>query len=87
MNREGAVSGMIVGIIFTASYIIYFKFVHPELNSADNWLFGISPEGIGTIGMLINFAVAQIVMRFTPETPASVQEEVEQIRVPRISTE
>ncbi|MCF3651131.1 sodium:solute symporter family protein [Synoicihabitans lomoniglobus] len=87
MNREGAVSGMIVGIIFTASYISYFKFMHPELNTAEHWLFGISPEGIGTIGMLINFIVAQTVMRFTPETPASVQEEVEQIRVPRISTD
>ena len=87
MNREGAVSGMIVGIVFTAAYITYFKFIRPELNTAEHWLFGISPEGIGTIGMLINFAVAQVVMRFTPPTPASVQEEVEQIRVPRISTD
>ena len=83
MNREGAVSGMIVGIIFTAAYIIYFKFVKPELNTSEHWLFGISPEGIGTIGMLLNFAVAQIVARFTPEPPVEVQQEVEQIRVPR----
>ncbi|WP_221029447.1 sodium:solute symporter family protein [Actomonas aquatica] len=83
MNREGAISGMIVGIIFTAVYISYFKFIVPEKNNPEHWLFGISPEGIGTIGMLINFAVAQIVARFTPEPPAEVQEEVEHIRVPR----
>lgn len=83
MNREGAVSGMIVGIVFTLAYIIYFKFVTPEHNNPDHWLFGISPEGIGTIGMLLNFFVAQIVARFTPETPLEVQQEVEQIRVPR----
>jgi cation/acetate symporter len=83
MNREGAISGMLVGIFFTATYIIYFKFVHPELNSSEHWLFGISPEGIGTIGMFLNFIVAQIVARFTPEPPLAVQQEVEQIRVPR----
>jgi cation/acetate symporter len=74
---------MIVGIVFTLAYIIYFKFVTPEHNNPDHWLFGISPEGIGTIGMLLNFFVAQIVARFTPETPLEVQQEVEQIRVPR----
>ncbi len=83
MNREGAVTGMIVGIIFTAAYICYFKFIAPEKNNAQHWLWGISPEGIGTIGMLINFAVAQVIARFTPEPPAEVQEEVEHIRVPR----
>ncbi len=83
MNREGAISGMIVGIIFTLAYIIYFKFVNPEHNNSDHWLFGISPEGIGTVGMFLNFLVAQIVVRFTPDTPLEVQQEVEQIRVPR----
>jgi cation/acetate symporter len=83
MNKEGAISGMIVGIVFTATYIIYFKFIHPELNTSAHWLFGISPEGIGTIGMLLNFIVAQVVGRFTPEPPLAVQQEVEQIRVPR----
>jgi cation/acetate symporter len=83
MNREGAVSGMIVGIIFTATYIIYFKFVAPEINNPENWLWGISPEGIGSIGMIINFVVAQAVMRFTAEPPADVQEIVENIRTPR----
>ncbi len=83
MNKEGAISGMIVGIIFTAAYIIYFKFISPEANTSDNWLFGISPEGIGTLGMIINFVVALTVARFTPEPPVSVQNLVENIRVPR----
>ena len=83
MNRAGAVSGMIAGIVFTAAYIIYFKFVHPERNHADYWWFGISPEGIGSVGMLLNFAVAQTIARFTPPPPADVQEIVEHIRIPR----
>ncbi|WP_150139035.1 sodium:solute symporter family protein, partial [Candidatus Enterovibrio escicola] len=54
MNKEGAIAGMITGLLFTATYIIYFKFVDPTSNKPENWLFGISPEGIGTIGMLVN---------------------------------
>jgi len=83
MNREGAISGMIVGIAFTATYIIWFKFVHPELNTPAHWWFGISPEGIGSLGMLFNFAVAQLVARFTPPTPPAIQDLVESIRVPQ----
>ncbi len=83
MNREGAVAGMIVGIVFTAGYIIWFKFIHPELNTPANWWFGISPEGIGSLGMVINVIVAQLVSRFTPAPPAEVQEIVERIRYPR----
>lgn len=83
MNREGAVSGMIVGIVFTISYIVYFKIVNPGLNSADNWWFGISPEGIGTLGMLLNLAVALVVCKMTPATPDHVQELVESIRFPK----
>ncbi|MEM7104460.1 MAG: sodium:solute symporter family protein [Bacteroidota bacterium] len=80
MNMQGAVSGMVVGITFTAAYIIYFKFMggQPE----DYW-FGISPEGIGTLGMLINFAVALTVNRFTEEPPPHIQDIVEDIRIPR----
>ncbi|MFW2389972.1 MAG: sodium:solute symporter family protein [Polyangiales bacterium] len=78
-NREGVISGMLVGIIFTASYIIYFKFMG---GTSDQFWFGISPEGIGALGMVINFAVAFVVSRFTPETPKEVQELVEHIRVP-----
>ena len=83
MNREGAVAGMIVGIVFTASYIYYFKFSNPEANNKENWLFGISPEGIGGLGMLLNFAVSLLVSRFTPPPPDEVQQLVENIRVPR----
>ena len=83
MNRQGAVSGMVVGIAFTAAYIIYFKFVNPEANTSAHWLFGISPEGIGALGMLLNFAVSLSVSRFTAPPPADVQRMVETIRVPR----
>ena len=78
-NREGVVSGMLVGITFTAAYIIYFKFMG---GTPDQYWFGISPEGIGALGMLLNFAVAFVVSRFTPEPPQEVQELVEHIRVP-----
>ncbi len=83
MNSIGAVSGMVSGIVFTAGYIVYFKFVSPEYNSAENWFFGISPEGIGTAGMLINFITAFIVARFTKEAPEQVQQMVEGIRYPK----
>ena len=82
MNREGAVLGMIAGITFTAAYIVYFKFINPSANIADNWWFGISPEGIGALGMLVNFAVALTVSRFTPAPPSRIADLVERIRVP-----
>jgi cation/acetate symporter len=87
MNKEGAISGMLVGIIFTAAYIIYFKFVRPEFNTPENWWLGISPEGIGTLGMLFNFVTAVVVSRFTAPPPARVQHFVEDIRIPRGSGE
>ena len=83
MNREGAVAGMVVGLTFTAAYICFFKFVRPDLNSADHWLWGISPEGIGTLGMLLNFAVSITISKWTPPPPQEVQAMVEAIRVPR----
>jgi len=82
MNKEGAISGMISGIIFTASYIVYFKFINPSADVAENWWFGISPEGIGTLGMFINFAVSIAVCRITAPPPAEVQAMVVDIRVP-----
>lgn len=82
-TREGAVLGMILGITFTAAYIVFFNFVRPELNNADHWWFGISPEGIGTLGMLLNFVVTIGVSRVTAAPPAEVQQMVEDIRVPR----
>ncbi len=87
MNREGAVAGMISGITLTAAYIFYFRFWNPAADTPENWWFGISPEGIGTVGMLLNFAVAFTVSRFTPSPPASVRELVERIRVPGGSAE
>ena len=83
MNKYGAVLGMITGISFTAGYIVYFKFLHPELNSAEYWWWGISPEGIGTLGMLLNFAVAWAVCAVTPPSPQAVRAMVDRIRVPR----
>lgn len=86
MNKEGAISGMVTGITFTAAYIIFFKFISPELNSPEHWILGISPEGIGLVGMVINFAVAAIVLKFTAETPVEIQQMVESIRNPKGST-
>ena len=83
MNKEGALSGMIVGVVFTTIYIFYFK---PQLGGPGlpkDYLFGISPEGIGTIGMIINFIVSLIVSRLTKPTPENIKELVESIRYPK----
>lgn len=83
MNKEGAIAGMIVGILFTTAYIWYFK---PQLGgpgTPEGYWFGIKPEGIGTLGMLINLVVSLVVSRLTPPPPAHVQQIVEDIRVPR----
>lgn len=84
MNKEGAIAGMVVGLLFTISYIVYFKFlVDPSENVPANWFMGISPEGIGTLGMLINFIVSYAVSMATPPPPEEVQELVQSIRFPR----
>ena len=82
MNRQGAISGMIVGLAFTLIYITWFKFIDPMSNTAEHWWFGISPEGIGTVGALLNFGVAYAVVRFFPAPPDSVRLLVERIRIP-----
>ena len=82
MNKEGAITGMLVGLIFTFSYILFFKFINPELNSKDYWLWGISPEGIGFIGMILNLFSATLVASLTAKTPADVKEMVDNIRQP-----
>ena len=87
MNKEGAISGMLAGLLFTTVYIAYFKFINPSANTSDNWLFGISPEGIGMLGMVINFVVAAAVCKVTPATPQSVIDMVESIRFPKGSGE
>ncbi|MCB0649554.1 MAG: cation acetate symporter [Saprospiraceae bacterium] len=86
MNKEGAVTGMIVGLLITLYYIARFKLNwlgSPESNTAENWWFGISPEGFGTIGMVVNFLVSIGVSRLTPPPPTDVQNIVEDIRIPR----
>ena len=82
MNRQGAISGMLAGFFFTAAYIVYFKFISPESSTAEHWWFGISPEGIGTLGTFINTAVALTVNRFYPAPPKAVQDMVDEIRLP-----
>ena len=83
MNKEGAITGMVIGLTFTAGYIIYFKFINPSANSAENWWFGISPEGIGTLGMLFNFMASSLVSRFTAPPPKEITDMVDDIRIPQ----
>ena len=85
MNREGAITGMIVGLAITSYYIARFRLGwigNPETSTENDWWFGISPEGFGTVGMLVNFAIAIIISRFTAPPPVEVQEIVENIRIP-----
>ncbi|EMR02863.1 sodium:solute symporter family protein [Cesiribacter andamanensis] len=89
MNKQGAIAGMLSGLLFTLGYIVYFKFgqtlfgLSPQAVAPARWWFGISPEGAGTLGMLLNFAVSLVVMRLSPPPPAHVQQLVETIRYPR----
>jgi cation/acetate symporter len=80
MNREGAIAGMLCGISFTIGYIIYFQFLG---GTKEQYLLGITPEGIGFVGMLINFAVSFAVSAFTPPPPQAVQDMVESIHIPK----
>lgn len=80
MNTQGAIAGMVVGLGSTLAYLVYFKFMG---GTADQWWFGISPEGFGTVGMLLNFAAAMLVSSMTPRPPAEIQRIVEDIRIPR----
>jgi cation/acetate symporter len=79
-TKEAAIAGMVTGIAFTAGYILYFKIL--GLGGREDWWLGISPEGIGSVGMLLNFAVMLLVSRLTPPPPPQVQELVEEIRLP-----
>ena len=76
-NREGAIAGMITGLVFTLFYIIGVKF-----GGMQPWFFGVSAEGIGTLGMIINFIVTLVVSRLTPPPPPAIQEMVEYLRAP-----
>lgn len=83
MNKEGAIAGMIAGLTITIFYILKFKFNLFGGGDASTWWFGISPEGFGTVGAIVNFVVAIIVMSFTKAPPADVQDLIEDIRIPR----
>lgn len=83
INKEGAIAGMIAGLVFTVSYISYFKFISPELNTAAHWWWGISPEGIGSLGMALNFVVCYAVSYLTPAPPKEVQQLIQKIRIPK----
>ncbi|GJM09686.1 MAG: cation acetate symporter [Lysobacteraceae bacterium] len=89
INKQGAIAGMLTGLIFTSGYIVYFKgvFFSPMAeNVAENWLLGISPEGIGVVGMMMNFIVAIAVSKLTPPPPEAIRQMVDDIRIPRAST-
>ena len=85
VNKQGAIAGMLSGLAFTVGYIVYFKgvFVEPLAeNVPENWLFGISPEGIGALGAVLNFVVALGVSAVTRPPSAEVRALVERLRLP-----
>ena len=82
LNKEGAIAGMVSGLVITSAYIINFKFINAQLNSSENWFLGISPEGFGFIGMLLNFCIAISVSFFYARPPENVSLMVDQIREP-----
>ncbi|MDC0214403.1 cation acetate symporter [Gammaproteobacteria bacterium] len=82
MNRQGAIAGMLIGLTFTLAYIIYFVFIAPEQNNAAHWWFGISPQGIGMVGAILNLLFAFTISRLTEDVPESVKILVNEIRVP-----
>jgi len=82
MNKEGAIAGMVVGILFMLYYMMKFKFDWFGGGTKEDWWFGISPEGFGTVAMIVNFIVSLVISSFTPEPPKEVQEIVDNIRIP-----
>ena len=85
MNREGAIAGMVSGLAITCYYIARFKLGwigSPESSTSNDWWWGISPEGFGTIGMMVNFLVAMVISRFYKAPPTEVKDLVESIRIP-----
>lgn len=89
VNKEGVIAGMLTGLIFTYGYIEYFKGLFLQwagtpfaMDTPENWLFGISPEGIGIVGMILNILVALTVSKLTKSPPKEIQELVDNIRYP-----
>jgi cation/acetate symporter len=87
MNREGAIAGMTVGILSMLFYMLKFKFDMFGGGGQSDWWMGISPEGFGSVAMMLNFIISLTVASFTADPPAEVQEMVEDIRIPRGSSE
>ena len=81
-NKEGAIVGMISGLVIISAYIINFKFINVQLNASENWFLGVSPEGFEFIGMLLNFCIAIAVSFFHARPPENVSLMVDQIREP-----
>ena len=82
MNKEGAIAGMVVGIIAMLFYMLKFKFDMFGGGNQEDWWYGISPEGFGTVAMMLNFIIALIISTCTPNPPPEVQQIVENIRIP-----
>lgn len=82
MNKQGAISGMVIGMLLMLFYMTKFKFDFFGGGTKEDWWFGISPEGFGTVAMIVNFTIAIVVSKFTPNPPQKVQEIVENIRIP-----
>ena len=84
MNKQGAISGMVIGILLMIFYMMKFKLgtFDEQIPDQSEWWFGISPEGFGTVAMIVNFIVSIVICRFTQEPPNEVQNLVENIRVP-----
>ena len=82
LNKEGAIAGMISGLVITSAYIINFKFLNIDLNSSEYWFLGVSPEGFGFFGMILNFCIAILVSFFYARPPKNVYLMVDQIREP-----
>jgi cation/acetate symporter len=82
MNKEGAIAGMVVGILAMLYYMTKFKFGWFGGGEEADWWFGISPEGFGTVAMIVNFIVSMVIMKFTPDPPQEVRDIVENIRIP-----
>ena len=82
MNKEGAIAGMVIGVLLMLFYMMKFKFDWFGGGTKADWWFGISPEGFGTVAMIVNFIISLIISKFTPAPPNEVQEIVENIRIP-----
>ena len=82
MNSQGAISGMVVGIVLMMFYMMKFKLDMFGGGTSEDWWFGTSPEGFGTIAMVVNVVISLVVSRMTPAPPQDVQDMVESIRIP-----